>query len=82
MCKIPTQLPEVLLLVSGEIHQVSEQKRLYYGTFSFPFCKSFDLLCIVSGLGASLVQILCYKCSKTYLLKPIWHIVFSGGDIW
>lgn len=33
VCQIPAKLHEVLLLVSGEVHQVPEQKCLHHGEF-------------------------------------------------
>lgn len=31
VCSLPFVLPEMLLLVSGEVHQVPQQKRLHHG---------------------------------------------------
>lgn len=34
ICQVPPLLPQVLLLVPGEIHQVPQQERLHHGVCS------------------------------------------------
>lgn len=45
MCSFLIVLPEVLLLVSGEVHQVPQQERLHHGELSMLFCSMSGYCC-------------------------------------